>query len=69
MAAAWWARSDTSASAGASSSFGQGGRPRNRRRRPRLQDHQQQLEYTGDGHTLAYDAGADLMDMEFVGST
>src|ERR1700755_268141 len=23
-------------------------------------------EYTGDGHTLAYDAGADLMDMEFV---
>src|SRR5204862_4754283 len=25
-------------------------------------------EYTGDGHTLAYDAGADLMDMEFVQS-
>jgi succinate dehydrogenase flavoprotein subunit len=23
-------------------------------------------EYTGDGHTLAYDSGADLMDMEFV---
>lgn len=23
-------------------------------------------EYTGDGQTLAYDAGADLMDMEFV---
>src|SRR5438309_2483946 len=23
-------------------------------------------EYTGDGHTLAYDAGASLMDMEFV---
>ena len=23
-------------------------------------------EYTGDGHTLAYDAGAQLMDMEFV---
>src|SRR6187455_1205841 len=23
-------------------------------------------EYTGDGHTIAYDAGADLMDMEFV---
>src|SRR5438309_859147 len=23
-------------------------------------------EYTGDGHTLAYDAQADLMDMEFV---
>ncbi len=23
-------------------------------------------EYTGDGHTLAYQAGADLMDMEFV---
>jgi succinate dehydrogenase / fumarate reductase flavoprotein subunit len=23
-------------------------------------------EYTGDGHTLALDAGADLMDMEFV---
>jgi succinate dehydrogenase / fumarate reductase flavoprotein subunit len=23
-------------------------------------------EYTGDGHTLAYDAGADLMDMEYV---
>jgi succinate dehydrogenase flavoprotein subunit len=23
-------------------------------------------EYTGDGHVLAYDAGADLMDMEFV---
>jgi succinate dehydrogenase / fumarate reductase flavoprotein subunit len=23
-------------------------------------------EYTGDGHTLAYDVGADLMDMEFV---
>jgi len=23
-------------------------------------------EYTGDGHTLAYDAGADLIDMEFV---
>src|SRR6184192_104538 len=23
-------------------------------------------EYTGDGHTLAYDAGADLMGMEFV---
>src|ERR1700726_234809 len=23
-------------------------------------------EYTGDGHTLAYDAGADLTDMEFV---
>ena len=23
-------------------------------------------EYTGDGHSLAYDAGADLMDMEFV---
>jgi succinate dehydrogenase / fumarate reductase, flavoprotein subunit len=23
-------------------------------------------EYTGDGHGLAYDAGADLMDMEFV---
>jgi succinate dehydrogenase / fumarate reductase, flavoprotein subunit len=23
-------------------------------------------EYTGDGHTLAYDAGADLLDMEFV---
>ena len=23
-------------------------------------------EYTGDGHTLAYDAGAELMDMEFV---
>src|SRR6266849_2058519 len=23
-------------------------------------------EYTGDGHTLAFDAGAELMDMEFV---
>jgi succinate dehydrogenase / fumarate reductase, flavoprotein subunit len=23
-------------------------------------------EYTGDGHAMAYDAGADLMDMEFV---
>jgi succinate dehydrogenase / fumarate reductase flavoprotein subunit len=23
-------------------------------------------EYTGDGHALAYDAGADLLDMEFV---
>ncbi|HKF67389.1 MAG TPA: fumarate reductase/succinate dehydrogenase flavoprotein subunit [Vicinamibacterales bacterium] len=23
-------------------------------------------EYTGDGHTLAYEAGADLVDMEFV---
>ena len=23
-------------------------------------------EYTGDGHTLAYDAGAELMDMEFI---
>src|SRR5437870_7456897 len=23
-------------------------------------------EYTGDGHALAYEAGADLMDMEFV---
>src|SRR6202007_2044650 len=23
-------------------------------------------EYTGDGHTLAYRAGAELMDMEFV---
>ena len=23
-------------------------------------------EYTGDGHTLAYDAGADLLDMEFI---
>ena len=23
-------------------------------------------EYTGDGHSLAYDAGADLIDMEFV---
>src|SRR5207244_7584190 len=23
-------------------------------------------EYTGDGHALAYNAGADLMDMEFV---
>ena len=23
-------------------------------------------EYTGDGHTLAYDVGADLLDMEFV---
>jgi succinate dehydrogenase / fumarate reductase flavoprotein subunit len=23
-------------------------------------------EYTGDGHTLAYDAGADLIDMEFL---
>jgi succinate dehydrogenase / fumarate reductase flavoprotein subunit len=23
-------------------------------------------EYTGDGHTLAYDAGADMIDMEFV---
>src|SRR5947207_12487887 len=23
-------------------------------------------EYTGDGHALSYDAGADLMDMEFV---
>jgi succinate dehydrogenase flavoprotein subunit len=23
-------------------------------------------EYTGDGHSLAYEAGADLMDMEFV---
>ncbi|HET6886996.1 MAG TPA: fumarate reductase/succinate dehydrogenase flavoprotein subunit [Candidatus Udaeobacter sp.] len=23
-------------------------------------------EYTGDGHTLAYDAGADLIDMEFI---
>jgi succinate dehydrogenase / fumarate reductase flavoprotein subunit len=23
-------------------------------------------EYTGDGHTLAYDAGAELMDMEFM---
>ena len=23
-------------------------------------------EYTGDGHTLAYEAGAELMDMEFV---
>ncbi len=23
-------------------------------------------EYTGDGHALAYDAGADLMDMEFI---
>src|SRR5687767_16039660 len=23
-------------------------------------------EYTGDGHTLAYEAGAELIDMEFV---
>jgi len=23
-------------------------------------------EYTGDGHALAYDAGAELIDMEFV---
>ncbi len=23
-------------------------------------------EYTGDGHALAYEAGAELMDMEFV---
>src|SRR5262249_7287599 len=23
-------------------------------------------EYTGDGHALAYDAGADLMDMEYI---
>src|SRR6185436_19628629 len=23
-------------------------------------------EYTGDGHALAYEAGADLLDMEFV---
>ena len=23
-------------------------------------------EYTGDGHTLAYDAGADLIDMEYI---
>src|SRR5437016_2092064 len=23
-------------------------------------------EYTGDGHTLAYDAGAELVDMEFI---
>src|SRR6188768_4007966 len=23
-------------------------------------------EYTGDGHTLAYDAGAELIDMEFI---
>ena len=23
-------------------------------------------EYTGDGHALAYDAGAELMDMEFI---
>ena len=23
-------------------------------------------EYTGDGHALAYEAGADLIDMEFV---
>src|SRR5256886_9254374 len=24
------------------------------------------LEYTGDGHALAYEAGAELIDMEFV---
>jgi len=29
-------------------------------------DHEQPWEYTGDGHALAYDAGAELIDMEFV---
>ena len=23
-------------------------------------------EYTGDGHSMAYEAGAELMDMEFI---
>ena len=66
-AAASSARSATSASAGASSCSA-------RRRsswRPAAsaaptRSPSNSWEYTGDGHTLAYDAGAELMDMEFV---
>ena len=46
---------------------GEGDRARDRRHRQGVQDHvSNSWEYTGDGHTLAYDAGAELMDMEFV---
>ncbi len=31
-----------------------------------MEDHIEFLEYTGDGMALAYDAGAELADMEFV---
>src|SRR5215468_6177696 len=49
---AWWALSDTIANAGG---FGRA-----------YKITSNSWEYTGDGQSLAYDAGAELMDMEFV---
>ena len=45
----------------------QGGGARDRRYRQGVQDHvSNSWEGTGDGHALAYDAGAELIDMEFI---
>src|SRR5215468_1249612 len=49
---AWWALSDTIANAGG---FGRA-----------FKITSNSWEYTGDGQSLAYNAGAELMDMEFV---
>ena len=52
--------------AGSDCSARKGGRARDGRHRQAYKITSNSWEYTGDGHALAYNAGAELMDMEFV---
>jgi hypothetical protein len=58
--------SPTTASAVAFHVFAPRRSSRHRRRRARLQSDKQQLGRDRDGHALAYRAGAELQDMEFI---
>ena len=60
------ARSATGARPASSSSSGRGRRARHRRLGKLLRITSNSWECTGDGQALAYEAGAELMDMEFV---